>query len=140
MKQRGFDAFTTEQHIALRASLPWPARRSITTLRWASREYLNAAAQPALSAAGCALGATQHKRLPCLLLAILDQALWPVVLLLLALRLQKALRAHRYCAAAGILVPVVLLPVVSIDRYFDFLAKLGESIHPCLAHIINGVW
>jgi hypothetical protein len=78
---------------------------------------------------------------PLLAGAMLALAIWikvyPVFLLLLALLSKEGRKSILGCAAAGILVPVMLLPVVSIDRYFDFLAKLGEVSNYASAHIIN---
>jgi len=73
--------------------------------------------------------------------ALLALAIWikvyPVFLLLLAVLSKEGRKSIIGCAAAGILVPVVLLPIVSIDRYFDFLAKLNEVSKYASAHIIN---
>lgn len=73
--------------------------------------------------------------------ALLALAIWikvyPVFLLLLALLSKEGRKSIVGCAAAGILVPVILLPVVSVNRYFDFLAKLGEVSKYASSHIIN---
>jgi len=73
--------------------------------------------------------------------ALLALAIWikvyPVFLLLLAVLSKEGRKSIIGCAAAGVLVPVVLLPIVSIDRYFDFMSKLRDVSQYASAHIIN---
>jgi alpha-1,2-mannosyltransferase len=72
---------------------------------------------------------------------MLALAIWikvyPVFLLLLALLSREGRKSILGCAAGGILVPLLLLPIVSIDRYMDFIAKLQEVSQYASAHIIN---
>lgn len=78
---------------------------------------------------------------PLLAGGLLALAIWikvyPVFLLLLAALSKEGRKSIVGCAAAGILIPLVLLPVVSPQRYFDFVAKLQEVSQYASAHIIN---
>jgi alpha-1,2-mannosyltransferase len=63
--------------------------------------------------------------------------IYPGVLLFMALLTPEGRKSIVACALAGLAIPLVLLPVVPLQLYFDFLAKLNEVSHYASAHVIN---